>query len=205
MILVPTNSLASLMRPRLRAAAIGYDVFLVLGGSLLIALSARVSIPLGFSPVPITGQTFGVFLIGALYGPVRGAATVIAYLVEGACGLPVFAGGASGAAALWGPTGGYLVGFVPAAAIVGCLAERGWDRRFLTTLAAMFMGNCVLYACGLVWLAGFVGIASVLGEGLVPFLPGAVVKAVLAAAVLPGGWWVLAKLGAATGESGARG
>lgn len=110
-------------------------VFLVVAGSVLIALLAQLEIPL--QPVPITGQTFGVLLVGALLGSRLGAVTVLTYLAWGAIGLPVFAGGISGPARLVGPTGGYLVGFVGAAFLVGWLSERGWDRRILTTAVAM--------------------------------------------------------------------
>jgi biotin transport system substrate-specific component len=106
-----------------------YDAVLVVTGSVFIALLAQVAIPLPFSPVPITGQTFAVLLVGVLLGSRRGGLGVLLYLLEGAAGLPFFAGGTAGLARLAGPTGGYLVGFVVAAIVVGLLAERGWDRR----------------------------------------------------------------------------
>ncbi|RPJ40883.1 MAG: biotin transporter BioY, partial [Candidatus Latescibacterota bacterium] len=110
---------------------------LVAFASLLLALSARVAIPLPFSPVPISGQSFAVLLVGALLGSRRGSAAVLLYLAEGAVGLPVFAGGAGGAAYLVGPTGGYLAAFLPAAFVVGALCERGWDKRVPGAAAAM--------------------------------------------------------------------
>jgi len=165
------------------------DVAVVLLGSWLVALAAQVTIPL--QPVPITGQTFGVLLIGAALGFRRGALALAAYLVQGALGLPFFAGGAGGLARLLGPTGGYLIGFVFAAALVGALAERGWDRRFLSTLAAMALGNLVIYAFGLPWLAQFAGWEKVAALGLLPFLPGDALKMLLAAVTLPALWaWV---------------
>ena len=171
---------------------IRYELALIVAGSLLIAVTAQIAIPLGFSPVPITGQTFGVLLIGALYGARRGALTVIAYLAEGAAGLPVFAAFGAGAAHLLGPTGGYLVGFVPAAFLVGVLAQRGWDRWFLTTVAAMVAGNLVIFIVGATWLTAFIDADLAITLGVVPFLPGAVVKIVLAALLLPAGWRLLA-------------
>lgn len=161
---------------------------LILAGSLLVALAARVTIPLPFSPVPITGQTFAVLLVGALLGSRAGAAAMIAYLAEGAMGLPVFAGGRGGADVLVGPTAGYLYGFVAAAFVTGWLCERGWDRRVTTAALAMLVGNVVIYLFGLPWLAYFVGPDRVLVAGLLPFIPGDLLKLVLAALALPGGW-----------------
>ena len=174
-----------------RAVALAYDLGVVLLGSLFIALSAQVALPLPFSPVPVTGQTFAVLAVGAALGRARGTASVLAYLGEGAAGLPVFAGGAAGIAPLLGPTGGYLLGFLPGAWLCGALAERGWDRRVGGTIAAMLLGNAAIFAVGLPWLSGFVGASNALALGFWPFLPGDVVKIGLAAAALPLVWkWV---------------
>lgn len=176
------------------ARSLAYNAALVLLGSALIALSARVAIPLPFSPVPITGQTFAVLLVGTALGPWRGAAALLAYLAEGAAGLPVFAGIHTGPAALLGPTGGYLFGFVPAAWICGYLAERGWDRSVVGTVAAMILGNVAIFAVALPWLARFVGPGNVWALGFWPFIPGDVVKIALAAAALPLAWkWIGAR------------
>ena len=160
---------------------------LVLAGSALIALAAQVRIPLPFSPVPVTGQTFAVLLVAAALGRL-GLASVIAYLIEGAIGLPVFAGGTFGVATIVGPTGGYLIGFALAAALVGSAAERGWDRHLATALAAMLLGEVAIYLCGLPWLARFVPAGRVLDLGLFPFIPGDLFKMVLVALALPGAW-----------------
>jgi len=173
----------------------------VVAGSALLAIAARIAFPLPFSPVPVTAQTFAVLLIGAALGSRLGAATVIAYLAEGLAGLPVFAGGLSawspssipGVPVIVGPTAGYLVGFVVAAGVVGALAERGFDRRFATTLAAMLVGNLVIYVFGLAWLARFVGVERVVALGLAPFLIGDAVKTVLATLALPSAWKVLGR------------
>jgi biotin transport system substrate-specific component len=164
-----------------------WKLALVLAGSALIAIAAQVRIPLPFSPVPVTGQTFAVLLVAAALGRL-GLASVIAYLIEGALGLPAFAGGASSLAYMTGPTGGYLIGFALAAAIIGSAAERGWDRHLATALAAMFLGEVAIYACGLAWLARFPLPVSLLDAGLIPFIPGDLVKMVLAALALPGAW-----------------
>lgn len=184
---------ADLLRPTDKTRALIYDVMLVLAGSLLIALSAQVSFQIG--PVPITGQTFGVLVVAALLGSQRGAAAVLAYLIEGAAGLPVFAGGTGGAGVFAGPTGGYLVGFVAAAALVGFLAQRGWDRRFVTTVLAMILGNLVIYSFGVPWLKTVLAVSweQAAQFGLTPFVVGDLVKVVAAALVLPLGWRLLDK------------
>jgi biotin transporter BioY len=133
-----------------------------------------------------------VLLTGVLLGSRRGSLSVLAYLAQGIAGLPVFApGGAPGLTRLLGPTGGYLLGFVAAAYATGLLAERGWDRKMTTALLAMLIGNAIIYAFGLPWLALFVGIEDTLPLGLYPFAGGDVLKAVLAAALLPVGWKLL--------------
>ena len=179
---------ADVFRPSVKRYAGLYDAALVLGGSLFIALSAQVVIPLPFSPVPITGQTLAVLLVGALLGSRRGTLSVLAYLTEGAMGLPVFAGGGTGVVWLLGPTGGYLLGFVPAAFITGWLAERGWDRRAETTLLMMLAGNMTIYAVGLPYLAFFAGFDRVLYLGFYPFIVGDIAKWLLATALLPSAW-----------------
>ncbi|MBI3989141.1 MAG: biotin transporter BioY [candidate division NC10 bacterium] len=176
------------------------DLALILGGSVLVALSAQVSIPLPWTPVPITGQTFGVLLVGALLGSRRGALSLLTYLAEGAAGLPVFAGGSGGVLKLFGPSGGYLFGFVAAAFVVGFLAERGWDRHLFKAALAMLVGNVVIYLFGLPWLARFLPTSHVLAAGLYPFVPGDLIKLFLAALALPSGWWALRRI---KGERGA--
>ncbi len=177
------------------------DLALVLLGSLFVALTARVAIPLPFTPVPITGQTLGVLLVGAALGSRLGFFALLAYLAEGAMGLPVFAGGTGGAARILGPTGGYLLAFPLAAGLVGLLVERlGLDRSFLGTLLAMLAGNLLIYLLGLSWLGAwlmgagkFQGVGALLAMGMLPFLPGDLIKAVLAALLLPSAWRFLGR------------
>jgi biotin transport system substrate-specific component len=183
-------TISDMLRPRAVQRARAYDVVLILCGSLLVTLSAQVAIPLPLSPVPISGQTLAVLLLGALLGSRRGSLSVLAYLGQGAAGLPVFAGGQMGLAHLLGPRGGYLVGFVAAAWVTGRLAERGWDRRLGSTLLAMLLGNLAIYACGLPWLALFAG-RQALAWGLYPFVVGDLLKLALATALLPTGWRLL--------------
>ena len=164
------------------------DAILMLAFSLLTALSAQIAVLLPFSPVRMTGQTFAVLLSGALLGPRLGFLTMLLYLAEGGLGLPFFAGGLSGPARLLGPAGGYLLAFPLAAAFVGFLASRGWDRRPQTMLAAMLAGSLIIYALGAAHLAYFVGTKNVITQGVLLFLPGDAVKALLAAGLLPLGW-----------------
>ncbi|HEX7177237.1 MAG TPA: biotin transporter BioY [Pyrinomonadaceae bacterium] len=167
---------------------------LVVAFSLLTALAAQVVIPLPWTPVPLTGQTFAVLLTGALLGSRLGALAMLAYLAEGAMGLPFFRAGAGGVGHLLGPTAGYLLAFPAAAFVTGLLAERGWDRRFLTAAAAMLLGSFVILAGGWAWLAFALGSAARAFQlGVAPFLIGDVVKITLAAALLPAGWALLGR------------
>lgn len=163
------------------------DAVLVLAGAGLVAAAAQVSVPLPFTPVPITGQTFAVVLVGAALGTLRGTASLALYVLAGMAGAPVYAHHSRGLAVVTGATGGYLVGFVLAAAITGLLAERRWDRRFSSALGAMLTGNVVIYLVGLPWLAVDLGTSldKTLELGLYPFVPGDIVKLYLAAALLP--------------------
>lgn len=158
------------------------EAALALVGVTLLALSAHIIIPLPFSVVPITGQTFAVLLLAAAYGARRGLASVALYLLAGAAGLPVFAA-VPGIASY-----GYLAGFALAAVIVGWLAQRGWDRTLATSIAAMLAGEVAIYACGLLWLARFVGWGQVLAQGLAPFVVGDILKLLAAALLLPAAW-----------------
>ncbi len=167
--------------------------------SAFLALTAQVAIDLRVGPVPISGQTFGVLLVGATLGARLGALSVVLYLVEGLAGLPVFAGGGAGWVVLSGPTGGYLAGFVAGAAIVGFLAQHGWDRRPLTMALAMTLGTAAIILCGVVRLSAFVGWEHVWAAGVQPFLAGDALKVALASGLLPGAWWLRERLGALLG------
>jgi biotin transport system substrate-specific component len=160
-------------------------IVLALIGTALLTLSAKIQVP--FWPVPMTMQTFVVLVLGMAYGWRLAGATVLLYLAQGAIGLPVFAAG-GGIAYFAGPTAGYLVGFLLAAVAVGWLAEHGWDRSPLRTLAAMLIGTVIIFACGIAWLSTLIGVARAIGAGLVPFLLGEAVKIALATAILPFAW-----------------
>ncbi|MDC0230281.1 biotin transporter BioY [Deltaproteobacteria bacterium] len=160
---------------------------LILAGSALIAICAQVSFP--FYPVPVTMQTFAVLLIGLTYGWRLGGITMALYLVEGAIGLPVFAGGKGGMIVLMGPTAGYLYGFFLAAVACGWFAERGFDRSYFRLIVPLLAGNVLLYTSGLIWLGNFIGWDKpILDLGLYPFIPGDLLKIALAAVLLPTVW-----------------
>ncbi len=180
-----TGTLAARLWPVEAGNAVTRAIVLIVAGSLLLTLSAKVQVP--FWPVPMTMQTFAVLLIGAAYGSTLGAATVLAYLAQGAVGLPVFAKG-GGLAYMMGPTGGYLLGFLVAAWLVGKLAERGLDRRVPTALAVFLLGDLVIFAFGVSWLASLIGFEKAWAAGVVPFLPAEALKIALAMAVLPLAW-----------------
>lgn len=166
---------------------------LVLGGSLLIAACAQISLRLPISVVPITLQSFAVLLVGSVLGSRRGTLAVALYLVQGASGLPVFAEFSFGVHHFAGPTGGYLLGFLPAAWLAGSFVERGWDRRFSTAFMGMGVATLLLFLPGLIWLAVYqslflavdeFSLAILLSHGFWPFLPGAVLKATAVALIL---------------------
>lgn len=196
--MLTSATVADVLRPYEKKWAGLYDLGLIIAGSVVIALSAQLAIPLPFSPIPVTGQTFAVLMIGALFGARRGVLSVLAYIIEGAAGLPVFAMGTGGPGVLVGPRGGYLLGFVFAACAVGFLAARGWGRRIRTTAMAMVFGNMIIYAFGLLWLFCLrfilgvsIGNTGILAVGLYPFIIGDILKTALAAALLPSGWKLL--------------
>jgi len=165
---------------------------LVVAFSLFIALSAQVVIPLPFTPIPITLQTFAVLLTGALLGSRLGALALVAYLVEGAVGLPFFRGGNGGWLYLMlSPTAGYLLAYPLAAFLTGWLAERGWDRKFTTAAAAISLGSAVILFGGWLGLLRFQTAANAFALGVAPFIIGDIIKIALAAAALPSGWSLL--------------
>ena len=156
----------------------------------LTALLAQVRIPLGFTPVPVTGQTFAVLLAGAALGARLGAGSQLTYLAAGLVGFPVFTGGGSGFEYFTGATSGYLVGFVLAAALVGRLAERGQDRKVNTAITAFLAGSAVIYVCGAVGLMITAGmdVTTAIAQGITPFVFGDLLKAVAAGLTLPLAW-----------------
>jgi len=177
------------MSSRVRSA------LLIVAGALLIYLTARLAIRLPDNPVPITGQTFGVLLVAGALGFQRGIAATALYVLVGIIGVPFFAEGRGGIEVIWGATGGYLVGFVVAGAVVGRLAELGWDRNVVGAVGAMLIGSGVIYLLGVPWLAATTGrpLDQAIATGVVPFLFFDLVKLLAAAAVFPAAWWVVGR------------
>ena len=166
---------------------------LAFAGSALITLCTQISLPL--FPVPMTLQTFAVFLIGLTYGWRLGGVTVALYLLEGALGLPVFSGGKGGLIVFVGPTAGYLVGFLVAATACGWFAERGFDRSYSKLFASLLVGNILLYAPGLLWLGSLIGWDKpVLEYGLYPFILGDLLKIAMAVLLLPTAWKIVNRM-----------
>jgi biotin transport system substrate-specific component len=182
----------AIARPRQRNARLAVDIALVVGGSLFVALLAQVTIRLPFTPVPITGQTLGVLVVGTAYGWRLAGLTMLLYLAEIAVGLPFAAEGRSGFEILTLVTasGGYLWGFLLAAVLCGWLANRGWDRDLRSSVTVMLLGSIVIYAVGVPWLAASIDVQllEAFELGLYPFVVGDLLKLLVAAGLLPLGW-----------------
>jgi biotin transport system substrate-specific component len=188
--------LITLALPKTGAARRIGEVLLVIGGSLLLALSAKAKVVLG--PVDLSLQTLAVLLIGATFGFRLAVATLVLYLVEGAAGFPVFQSTPEkgiGIPYMLGTTGGYLVGFLAMAAIVGWAADRGWDKSVLKLGAAMLVAEIVMMAMGFAWLAGIIGVEKSWQFGVAPFIVPDLIKVALAAALVPACWALLPKRG----------
>lgn len=192
-----TTATPALLRPTLIDRVVTRtwlsDIALVVAGTALVAVLAQVAIPLW--PVPVTGQTLAVLLVGASLGAARGAASLSLYALLGAVGLPIYSDSSSGWSVLLGPTGGYIIGFIVSAAVVGWAAERSWDRGWYKPIITFIGGSLVVFAIGLPWLAVSLGqlglpndLQSVLVAGFYPFIIGGLIKAGIAAALLPALW-----------------
>jgi biotin transport system substrate-specific component len=179
-------TLVATLWPQDAASRIARFAVLVIAGTLALAVSAKAQVP--FYPVPMTLQSLVVLALGAAYGARLAGATLMLYLVEGLLGLPVFAGASAGPAYMMGPTGGYLAGFLVAAALVGWLADRGWDRSALPLIGAMSLGHAVIFAFGFAWLAMLIGAEKAWTAGVVPFVAATIVKTLLAWALVAVAW-----------------
>jgi biotin transport system substrate-specific component len=173
---------------RLISRSILTDVMLVAGGAAFVGLLAQVAIPLW--PVPITGQTLAVLLVGSTLGALRGVIAMAVYAVVGIAGVPWFSDASAGWQVVAGPTGGYIIGFIVAAGLTGWLAQRNWDRKVLSAFASFTAGTVITFAVGLPWLAASLGLTleQTLQAGLYPFILGGIIKALLAAGIIPLAW-----------------
>lgn len=197
-----SNLILTLRRPTLADRMVSrtrvMDVALIVAGAALTAVSAQITVPLW--PVPVTGQTLAVLLVGVSLGAVRGGLSMLLYAMLGVVGLPVFSESSSGWNIVAGPTGGYIIGFIFAAIVTGWLAQREWDRKLLRACVAFLAGSIVTFAFGLPWLATYLGavgapndLNSVLAAGLYPFIVGGVVKSVLGAGIITLAWVVVGR------------
>lgn len=182
-----TATLRSAVFPR--STLLNNALFVTIG-ALFIAGLAQIALPIPGSPVPVTGQTLGVLLIGTSYGSMLGLTTFATYLLAGLAGAPVFAGGAHGFASLTGPTGGYLLGMLFASLLIGALAGRRWDQRLLSALPTMLLGDAVIFSFGLLWLHHFTGRSWswTISAGFTPFIFGEALKIAIAGTSLPLVW-----------------
>jgi biotin transport system substrate-specific component len=169
------------------------DILAVFLGSLFLVLGSQVSIPLPFTPVPITGQTFSVLVMGSMLGAKRAPLSVLLYIFYGIFGLPVFADKSSGVSVLMGATGGYIFGFVICAYVGGKFAEKNWDRTFWKSMASMTVSQAFIFILGCLWLIPYVGPANILEKGFYPFVIVGIVKTLLAGSTTQVGWLLLKK------------
>lgn len=197
MLAIPQNAIGSTITASRKTRARAITIALVIGFAVLTGLAAQVKIPLGFTPVPISGSTFAVLLSGVVLGSRAGAASQLLYVFMGAIGLPFFAGGTSGVEVLTGSTAGYLVGYVVAAAVMGRMAEVRADRRVRTAVPAFLVGSAIIYLCGAVGLMIVLGVSvsEAFRLGVSPFIAGDIVKAILAGLLLPAAWGLVQRLG----------
>lgn len=195
-----SNLTLALGRPtlvdRVFSRSIAVDVVLVAAGAALTAIAAQIAVPLW--PVPITGQTLAVILVGLTLGAVRGGLSMVLYAVLGIVGLPVFSDTSSGWNVVAGPTGGYIIGFIFAAVLTGWLAQRSWDRKWLSAFIATLAGTIITFVIGLPWLAAYLGavgapndLQSVLMAGFYPFIIGGLIKAALGAGIISAAWFAV--------------
>lgn len=192
--LTTSSTVLGLLTPKAATARTATNIAAVLLGSLVLTLSAKVQVP--FYPVPMTLQTLAIALLAAAYGFRLGLATILVYLAQGAIGLPVFSGTPErgiGLAYMFGPTAGYLLGFVLATMLVGWVAERGGDRSLVRMLAAMFAGGAIVLGLGFLWLAPMIGVEKAWAGGVVPFLLGDALKLAIAALAVVGARRLLPK------------
>lgn len=193
------TSALSLRKPRvladLVAGSVVREIILVVGYAAFIGIFAQISVPLGFTPVPITGQTFAVLIGAAALGWSRAGAGTLLYALVGLAGVPWFAGGTGGMKIAAAPTFGYIVGFIVCAVAVGMLAKAGWDRKAVGTIATMVLGNLVIYGFGVTWLAASLNVsaAKAISLGMTPFLAGDLIKLAVATVLLPGAWYAVSR------------
>ncbi|MCK5074481.1 MAG: biotin transporter BioY [Bacteriovoracaceae bacterium] len=186
-ILKQNNNILTILLPD-EYSGVKSDVLVALLGSLALALMAQIRLPLSFTPVPITAQSMAILIIGSSFGAKRAFLATLFYLIEGVAGLPFFSGGKFGMAVLLGPTGGYLIGFILASTTMGYLSDKMHDRSYKTSFPLFALGHLLIFLPGCLWLGKFVGVENILTKGFYPFIPGLLIKTIIAGSITPSLW-----------------
>ncbi len=193
--MVQVSQVSTLKSAFITRSTVASQISMILTGTVFLAVMAQISFPIPGSPVPFTGQTLGVLLLGTAYGAGLGASTIAFYLLMGMAGAPIFSSGTSGIERIVGPTGGYLVGMFISSLVLGALAGRKWDQRIKTVIPTMIIGNSVIFAIGLLWLHQYTGQSWLwtFEKGFTPFIFGEIIKIAIASTALPAVWKYVAK------------
>ena len=193
--MVQVSQVSTLKSAFITRATVSSQISLILTGTVFLAVMAQISIPIPGSPVPLTGQTLGVLLLGTAYGAGLGFSTIAFYLLMGMAGAPIFSSGTSGIERIVGPTGGYLVGMLISSLVLGALAGRKWDQKIRTVIPTMIIGNSIIFAVGLFWLYQYTGQSWswTLEKGFTPFIFGEILKIAIASTALPAVWKYVSK------------
>ena len=193
--MVQVSQVSTLKSAFITRATVASQISLILTGTVFLAVMAQISIPIPGSPVPLTGQTLGVLLLGTAYGAGLGFSTIAFYLLIGMAGAPIFSSGTSGIERIVGPTGGYLVGMLISSLVLGTLAGRKWDQKIKTVIPTMIIGNSIIFAIGLLWLHQYTGQTWLwtFDKGFTPFIFGEIIKIAIASTALPAVWKYVAK------------
>jgi biotin transport system substrate-specific component len=193
--MVQVSQVSTLKSAFITRSTVASQISLILTGTVFLAVMAQIAFPIPGSPVPFTGQTLGVLLLGTAYGAGLGASTVAFYLLMGMAGAPIFSSGTSGIERIVGPTGGYLVGMFISSLVLGALAGRKWDQKIKTVIPTMIIGNLIIFAIGLLWLNQYTGQSWLwtFEKGFTPFIFGEIIKIAIASTALPAVWKYVAK------------
>lgn len=193
--MVQVSQVSTLKSAFITRATVASQISLILTGTVFLAVMAQISIPIPGSPVPLTGQTLGVLLLGTAYGAGLGFSTIAFYLLMGMAGAPIFSSGTSGIERIVGPTGGYLVGMLISSLVLGALAGRKWDQKIRTVIPTMIIGNSIIFAVGLIWLYQYTGQSWswTFEKGFTPFIFGEILKIAIASTALPAVWKYVSK------------
>jgi biotin transport system substrate-specific component len=193
--MVQVSQVSTLKSAFITRSTVASQISLILTGTVFLAVMAQIAFPIPGSPVPFTGQTLGVLLLGTAYGAGLGASTVAFYLLMGMAGAPIFSSGTGGIERIVGPTGGYLVGMLISSLVLGALAGRKWDQKIKTVIPTMIIGNLIIFAIGLLWLNQYTGQSWLwtFEKGFTPFIFGEIIKIAIASTALPTVWKYVAK------------